>query len=130
MSKNKALQKEWRASSRGKSLVLKAVNRFSSTPSGLASIKATRRASKLKKYNMTEDQWSEMLTKQNGACAICKTLPNERGLCIDHDHSIVPIRVRGLLCDPCNRGLSCFRDNLEYLQRASDYIRETSHERD
>lgn len=50
-------------------------------------------------------------------CVICGA---ETGLCVDHSHQSG--RVRGLLCGPCNKGLSFFRDNPSLLYRAADYI--------
>lgn len=60
--------------------------------------------------------------RQGHSCAICGTRPKpgQRRLCIDHDHK--SMRVRGLLCQKCNRGLIWFRDNPDYLMNASFYL--------
>jgi hypothetical protein len=45
------------------------------------------------------------LAAQGGGCAICgESCPTGRVLAVDHDH--VTGAVRGLLCAPCNWGLS------------------------
>lgn len=56
-----------------------------------------------KKYSITEVEYSEILEKQGGRCAICKK-PKEsfkRSLAVDHDHGTG--KVRGLLCYYCNK---------------------------
>jgi hypothetical protein len=47
---------------------------------------------------------------------------NSKRLGIDHDHTTG--QVRGLLCDNCNPALGSFKDNIETLQKAIDYLKE------
>ena len=47
---------------------------------------------------------------------------NYKRLGIDHDHTTG--QVRGLLCDSCNPALGGFKDNIESLQKAIDYLKE------
>jgi hypothetical protein len=78
---------------------------------------------KLKKnYGITLAQYNEMLTNQNNSCLICNTNQNElsKKLVVDHDH--LTGKVRGLLCDKCNRGLGHFNDNIETLIQAIKYL--------
>ena len=82
-----------------------------------------RRERLLSKHGLTIAQYQEMLEKQEYRCAICKRLEGERGrpkLVVDHNHSNG--EVRGLLCDPCNRGIGMLLDDPEILQNAIDYI--------
>lgn len=86
-------------------------------------VKQIERASKLRrKYGLTLDAWNELATRQSFACAVCGVPQTEmeRGLFVDHDHKTG--RVRGLLCNPCNRGLGYFRDRPDLLQKAKDYL--------
>jgi hypothetical protein len=60
--------------------------------------------------------------KQDNKCAICKQTFAVTP-CIDHDHGENK-KVRGLLCKACNSGLGHFRDNIDSLQQAIDYLQE------
>lgn len=51
-------------------------------------------------------------------CWICHAAPGE---VVDHDH--LTGRVRGWLCTNCNHGLGKFKDNVEFLVSAIDYLR-------
>jgi hypothetical protein len=76
-----------------------------------------------KKYNITLEQYNEIVNKYDGKCHICKSEESRKGfndLCIDHCHDT--LKVRGLLCNSCNVGLGCFKDNPELLKKAIDYL--------
>ena len=60
-----------------------------------------------------------MLLAQNGACAICGNTCS-KALAADHDHSTG--RIRGLLCNSCNRGLGFFKDEISRLGSAITYL--------
>jgi hypothetical protein len=81
------------------------------------------------KYGITSLQYDEILIKQEGKCAICKTHESELSnsgnkkffpLCIDHSHSTK--KVRGLLCHECNRALGLFKDKIEIVKEALVYL--------
>lgn len=67
-----------------------------------------------------------MLTEQQLVCGICKNPEtcrkdgSTRTLSVDHDH--LTGKVRGLLCHRCNAGLGYFRDNIDYLSAAIEWI--------
>jgi hypothetical protein len=66
------------------------------------------------------EMYQALLEKQRGVCAICSRKPDKYRLTVDHCHETM--RVRGLLCKPCNAGLGCFRDNPELIQTAKEYL--------
>lgn len=70
-------------------------------------------------YGITLEQYDEMVERQQGRCAVCHLIPDV--LVIDHDHETG--RVRGLLCQNCNRGIGLMRDDPSVLSRASVYLR-------
>lgn len=74
-------------------------------------------------YNMSINDYDLMLEQQNSRCKICLT-ENAGGkhkkFYIDHCHKTG--KVRGLLCTGCNLALGGFRDNIESLKRAIDYL--------
>lgn len=80
------------------------------------------------KFNMTFDQYNEMLIKQNGVCAICfkqevskaKNRDYTKNLAVDHCHTTG--KIRGLLCEKCNQGLGRFNDSIILLQNAIKYL--------
>jgi len=77
-----------------------------------ARLKAIRR-----NYGLTEEDVAKLHRTHDGRCAICSQV---KKLVIDHDHSTGD--VRGLLCDPCNKALGMFCDNIQYLSSAINYL--------
>lgn len=87
----------------------------------------SRKRNLANKFNLTLEQYDEMFKSQNGVCAICQNptmIKIERRLAVDHDHSTG--KVRGLLCDHCNRGLGFFKDNIDNLYKAIKYLDQNS----
>jgi hypothetical protein len=76
----------------------------------------------LKKYNLTLEEFNLMFRDQEGKCAICKTHQSmlDKTLVIDHCHK--GGHVRGLLCNHCNSALGFFKDNIESLTEAINYL--------
>ncbi len=75
-------------------------------------------------YGMTVDDFRLLLTEQGGRCAICGTDRSgqkSKYLHVDHCHKTK--KVRGLLCDLCNRGLGYFRDESGLLLAAAKYLK-------
>ncbi len=85
--------------------------------------KRSSKNTKLKhKYGITIEQYEELLYACNGKCEICGAAFGKNGnpLSIDHDHETG--KIRGLLCDKCNLGVSHFRDNIDLMLAAAQYI--------
>jgi hypothetical protein len=74
------------------------------------------------KYGASQEWAQKTLGTQGGSCAICGNTPapEDKSLCVDHDH--VTKKLRGLLCDSCNRGIGLLKDSTETLQKAIDYL--------
>jgi len=85
-------------------------------------------------YNLTDEQYKQMLADQNNSCKTCKrefdstskyTKPH-----IDHDHECCEgMRccgkcVRGILCGACNVTLGTVKDNIQTLQNMINYLKE------
>ena len=74
-----------------------------------------------RRYNLTLQQYKELLQTQNGVCAICGAKPGRKKLFVDHNHATN--KVRGLLCRSCNTGLGCFQDDINLLLKSTKYLR-------
>lgn len=75
---------------------------------------------RVKKYNLTVEEYNDLLTAQDHRCKICD---RARDLSIDHDH--ITGKVRGLLCTPCNTSLGVFGDDPVLLIKAIEYLQGT-----
>lgn len=76
-------------------------------------------------YNITLDQYNQLLEAQGGGCAICgRSASGKRYLVVDHEHNGGPSgKVRGLLCNvPCNLKLIAKHKNGTELRKAADYL--------
>lgn len=75
-------------------------------------------------FNMTLEDYKNLLEKQKGRCAICGTfrpyVKENKNFPIDHD--VITGKIRGLLCHNCNVGLGNFRHDLSLLRSAIDYL--------
>lgn len=75
------------------------------------------------RYGITEHEYNNLLATQDGVCAICKREEKDKRLkylSVAHCHKTG--RVRGLLCNSCNVGLSRFEDNILYLKNAINFL--------
>ncbi len=78
-----------------------------------------------RRYGITEEDYVALLKKQKYVCAVCggeniEVNGFQRSLAVDHCHK--ENKVRGLLCDYCNRGLGLLKDSVELLERAKQYL--------
>jgi|KBSSwiStaDraftv2_1062776.scaffolds.fasta_scaffold202817_2 hypothetical protein len=78
-------------------------------------------------YGVTDAQYQEIFKLQDGKCAICGfQFPGQntgdRTLSPHVDHCHKSGKVRGLLCNDCNRGLGAFKDSQAFLEAASYYL--------
>lgn len=78
-------------------------------------------------FGITELEFDFILQLQNYECAVCRIHLDKYKLqgyrdtfAVDHCHSTG--RIRGLLCDGCNRGLGLFKENISSLENAIKYL--------
>lgn len=81
------------------------------------------------KVKVSKEYYLKLHEEQNGLCAICglpETMINNKGsipkrLAIDHCHKTG--KIRKLLCHHCNVSLGGFKDSIELLQSAIEYLK-------
>lgn len=81
-----------------------------------------------RKFGISLEEYASMFKSQGGLCAICnlesRVIDNRTGkprlLAVDHCHR--KDHVRKLLCQGCNQGLGCFKDDPALLRSAADYL--------
>ena len=81
----------------------------------------------MRSYGISEEIYEQERVKQNYKCLLCgtdeKDQPHGR-LYVDHCHETG--KYRGLLCNLCNVALGSFKDNVEVIQKAIEYLNENS----
>lgn len=71
-------------------------------------------------FHKAKSAYGISLIEYNSLKRICVICGNLNNLKIDHSHQSG--RIRGMLCDSCNKGLGFFKDNPALLDRASNYV--------
>ena len=73
------------------------------------------------RFKITVEEAYELRNRTN--CEICdRILGSGRDRAIDHCHDTG--KIRGVLCNECNRGLGLLKDNKEILSNAIKYLDE------
>lgn len=72
----------------------------------------------LRKIGLTVEEYTLLLKKSEGRCALCQKKP--KSLVRDHNH--ITGKFRDFLCHCCNTGLGKFGDCANRLRAAADYI--------
>lgn len=75
---------------------------------------------RLKKYDITKDQYFQKLKDQNNSCGIC-SLPFTETPSIDHCHETG--LFRGLLHDNCNTGFGLLKENIAIFESCIEYAK-------
>lgn len=78
----------------------------------------TRNRRLKQKYNISLDLYNKLYNEQKGCCKICNNFYEV--LNVDHCHN--SSNFRGLLCFHCNSGLGMFKDNIDNLRAAIEYL--------
>lgn len=86
--------------------------------------KASKERHYIINYGITLEERDKIIIKQNNKCKICKKSFDENKRrkypCVDHNHKTK--KIRGILCDNCNKMLGHAKDNIEILKLAIKYI--------
>jgi hypothetical protein len=72
-------------------------------------------------YGISLEERDALLRGQGGRCAICRGIPENHVLHVDHCH--VTGKVRAMLCYTCNRLLGDVGDSTDLLLDAIEYLR-------
>lgn len=75
----------------------------------------------IRKYGLSEEEAIALVQDRTGECEICNEVVP---LVVDHCH--ISGNLRGRLCSPCNTGLGFFKDNIQSLEQAAEYLRSYS----
>lgn len=90
-------------------------------------VEKSREGAWRRRYGITREDYNKLAEEQFNMCAICHSPTvgrNHKYFHVDHNHTTG--KVRGLLCDLCNRGLGYFKDDSFLLERASRYLNENN----
>lgn len=87
-----------------------------------------RRSKWLKtKYKLSYEEYEKLFINQRGLCAICQVkisieakLNGHDTACVDHNHAT--LKVRGLLCNHCNRAIGLMKENIESMKQMIFYL--------
>lgn len=71
-------------------------------------------------YGLDYENYLNLLEKQNGVCAICEKDNKNWNMAVDHCHETG--KIRGLLCNTCNRAIGLFKDDPALLNKAIKYL--------
>jgi len=83
----------------------------------------TRKRYEIKKfYGVTFEEAMDLFINQGSVCGICKEKidPKTSDWCVDHSHKSG--KVRGILCNNCNRSIGLLKDSVEVLKNAISYL--------
>lgn len=77
-----------------------------------------------RRYGITSLDYEKMLEVQDYKCRICgvNKCVTGRNFSVDHNHTTG--KIRGLLCAHCNVGIGNFKDDISYLEKAIQYLKD------
>ena len=77
------------------------------------------------KYGLEPEDYNQLVKKQKGLCAICHKEPDinkqHPKLVIDHSH--LTAKIRSHLCHKCNQALGLFKEDIQSLTNAIEYLK-------
>jgi hypothetical protein len=89
------------------------------------------------RFNLSRQQFDDLLDSQNGRCAICSSdTPGKSHWAVDHDHACCPESgrscgdcIRGILCGRCNLALGLINDDASILESMKHYLQDATQTR-
>ncbi len=75
-----------------------------------------------RKYGITKEQYEQLLSLQNGRCAICGKEKQTSGKRLGIDHCHNSALVRGILCESCNALLGSIEAREDWMSKAQNYL--------
>lgn len=99
------------------------LKRYHENPSTKSAHRSASYRHRIKSYGLTFEEYDNLLESQDSSCAVCGSKPN-RSLVIDHCHTTG--KVRGLLCDLCNKALGNVKDNVGTLKGLIKYLEKSN----
>ena len=112
--------RRYNSSEKGK----EAVRRYRATLKGK---QTQRKIDYRRSHGASLEDYDRLFIQQRGLCAICQQPEmfigrwgQVRRLCVDHDH--LTGKVRGLLCNTCNKMIAGAKDNPLLLANAITYL--------
>ena len=81
-------------------------------------IKSRKWQEKKRRYGISKQEYERFVEKQKGLCAICLN-PFDN---LDVDHCHTTSKVRGLLCQKCNKGIGLLQENIVIIENAKRYL--------
>jgi len=81
-----------------------------------------RRAWIKRKYGISQEEYDDLLARQDGGCAICGSREDTKDYRLPVDHNHETGKIRGLLCHRCNLAIGQFQDDVDLLRKAIKYL--------
>ncbi|MGD9664619.1 MAG: endonuclease VII domain-containing protein [Novosphingobium sp.] len=77
----------------------------------------------LRTYGINLAEYNAIIERQGGGCGICGVSQENHRLRLAVDHCHETGKVRGVLCQQCNRALGVLGDNVSGLMKAVEYLK-------
>lgn len=81
-----------------------------------------------RKYDISFAEYEDIFLQQGGKCQTCnknihiETVNDKNSACVDHCHRTG--KIRGLLCNHCNRALGLLKEDVSTITNILNYIKE------
>jgi hypothetical protein len=79
-----------------------------------------RKVKNAKNYGLSVRDYETLVSQYQNQCMICGTAPSKRSLDVDHNHKTG--QIRGLLCSRCNLCVGALEEDIELINKISDYL--------